>query len=450
MNTVIKDKTAKAIATLSRAQTVVQHGLVTRVTGIVIEATGPALRIGDQVSIHSPLGEKLGEVVGFNQGRIFIMPLGEMAGIGPGAKVTAAGRRLSVKVGPELLGRVVDGLGYPIDGLPEPECKELRPLDNDSPPPLKRRRIKQPFATGIRAIDGFLLCGLGQRVAILSGSGVGKSVLLGMIARSSSADVNVIGLIGERGREVREFIERDLGPEGLAKSVVVVVTSDNAPLLRIKGVILATAVAEYFRDQGKNVALMVDSLTRVAMGQREIGLSIGEPPTTRGYTPSVFALLPKILERAGQSDKGSITAFYTVLVEGDDFSEPISDAVKAILDGHIVLSRQLASKHHYPAIDVLESISRLMPDVATTEHLALAGRCREILADYKDAEDLINIGAYVRGSSPKIDYAIDRIEPLRSFLKQAIDEKADFHGTIEWLKNIQSGVNHDEKVQIPS
>ncbi len=440
MTPTLAEKTKKAELAVEKAQAVVQHGMVTKVTGIVIEATGPALRIGDQVTINSSLGEKAGEVVGFSHGRIFIMPLGDMAGIGPGAKVIAAGRRLSVRVGPELLGRVVDGLGKTIDGLPEPDCRDIRTLDNDSPPPLKRKRITQPFETGIRAIDGFLLCGLGQRVAILSGSGVGKSVLLGMIARSSAADVNVIGLIGERGREVREFMERDLGPEGLAKSIVVVVTSDNAPLLRIKGVILATAIAEYFRDQGKNVALMVDSLTRVAMGQREIGLSIGEPPTTRGYVPSVFALLPKILERAGQSEKGSITAFYTVLVEGDDFSEPISDAVKAIVDGHIVLSRQLASKYHYPAIDVLESISRLMPDIAAKDHLELAGRCREILADYRDAEDLINIGAYVKGSSPKIDYAIERIEPLRSFLKQKIDEKSSLDKTLGWLGEIQAGV----------
>lgn len=443
MTSALKEKTAKVGLAIDRAQAVVQHGMVTRVTGIVIEATGPALRVGDQVAISSSIGEKAGEVVGFSHGRIFIMPLGEMAGIGPGTKVTAAGRRLSVRVGPELLGRVVDGLGNIIDGLPEPDCREIRALDNESPPPLSRRRIKQPFITGIRAIDAFLLCGLGQRMAILSGSGVGKSVLLGMIARSSSADVNVIGLIGERGREVREFLERDLGPEGLAKSVVVVVTSDNPPLLRIKGVILATAIAEYFRDQGKSVALMVDSLTRVAMGQREIGLSIGEPPTTRGYVPSVFALLPKILERAGQSEKGSITAFYTVLVEGDDFSEPISDAVKAIVDGHIVLSRQLASKYHYPAIDVLESISRLMPDVASKDHLNLAGRCREILADYRDAEDLINIGAYVKGSSAKIDYAIERIDPLRRFLKQEIDEKCPFDKTLSWLGDIQAGVKHD-------
>jgi len=443
MTSALKEKTAKAALAVDKAQTVVQHGMVTRVTGIVIEATGPALRIGDQVAINSSIGEKAGEVVGFSNGRIFIMPLGEMAGIGPGTKVTAAGRRLSVRVGPELLGRVVDGLGRTIDGLPEPDCREIRTLDNESPPPLSRKRINQPFVTGIRAIDGFLLCGSGQRMAILSGSGVGKSVLLGMIARSSSADVNVIGLIGERGREVREFLERDLGPDGLAKSVVVVVTSDNPPLLRIKGVMLATAIAEYFRDQGRSVALLVDSLTRVAMGQREIGLSIGEPPTTRGYVPSVFALLPKILERAGQSEKGSITAFYTVLVEGDDFSEPISDAVKAIVDGHIVLSRLLASKYHYPAIDVLESISRLMPDVASKDHLNLAGRCREILADYRDAEDLINIGAYVKGSSPKIDYAIERIDPLRRFLKQETDEKYPLDKTLSWLGDIQAGVKYD-------
>jgi len=283
-------------------------------------------------------------------------------------------------------------------------------------------------------------------VGIFAGSGIGKSVLLGMIARSSSADVNVIGLVGERGREVRDFVEKDLGPEGLKKSVIVAVTSDESPLLRIKGLMLATTIAEYFRDQGSNVALMVDSLTRVAMGQREIGLSIGEPPTTRGYTPSVFSLFPKILERAGQSKNGSITGFYTVLVEGDDLSEPISDITRSILDGHIVLSRNLASKLHYPAIDILESISRLMPDITTEDHLKTASECRNILADYRDAEDLINIGAYVKGSSAKIDFTLERIDSLNDFLKQPIEKRSDFAQSLARLKQILDGPQNNEKV----
>jgi flagellum-specific ATP synthase len=435
----IQEKIHKIKGIIDTVQTVNQKGVVTRVIGIIIEANGPALRVGDQVTISTSGQPIIGEVVGFKDSRIYLMPLAEMTGIGPGAEVSASGKPLVVRVGSELLGRVLDGLGNPIDGGPPLLCSEVRSLENSSPPPMTRKRIDEPIYTGIRAIDCFLTCGLGQRIAILAGSGVGKSVALGMIARSSSADVNVIGLIGERGREVRDFIERDLGPEGLKKSVVVTVTSDNSPLLRIKGIMLATTVAEYFRDQGKNVALMVDSLTRVAMGQREIGLSIGEPPTTKGYTPSVFSLLPRLLERAGQSDHGSITGFYTVLVEGDDFTEPISDATKAILDGHIVLSRKMASRNHYPAIDVLDSISRLMPDIVDSDHLGIARRCREILSDYRDAEDLINIGAYVKGSSPKIDYALERIEPLNNFLRQKVDERSEFGVSLGRLKEILDG-----------
>jgi flagellum-specific ATP synthase len=431
---------------INSAQIINQTGVVTRVVGIVIEATGPALKVGDQVSISSRKGAIPGEVVGFRDGRIFIMPLGVMTGIGPGAVVSAEGKPLVVRVGPELLGRVLDGLGRPIDEGPPLLCREIKTLDNQSPPPMQRRRILEPLFTGIRAIDSFLTLGSGQRIAILAGSGVGKSVLMGMIARSSSADVNVIGLIGERGREVKDFLEKDLGPEGLKRSVVVTVTSDESPLLRIKGIMLATTIAEYFRDQGKNVALMVDSLTRVAMGQREIGLSIGEPPTTRGYTPSVFALLPRLLERAGQARVGSITGFYTVLVEGDDFSEPVSDSVKAILDGHLVLSRKMAAKNQYPAIDVLDSISRLMADVATKEHQEIAVRCRQIMADYRDAEDLINIGAYVKGSSPKIDYALDRIDKLNAFLRQRVDDRADFNQSMGFLQELLNSGNGNEKV----
>ena len=430
---------------IGTTQIVNQTGVVTRVVGIVVEATGPALRVGDQVAISVQRGKIPGEVVGFRDGRIYIIPLGEMTGIGPGALVIAEGKPLVARVGPELLGRVLDGLGRPIDDGPPLLCSEIKPFENSSPPPMHRKRITKPLFTGIKTIDSFLTLGQGQRIAILAGSGVGKSILLGMIARSSSADVNVIGLVGERGREVRDFIEKDLGPEGLKKSVVVAVTSDNSPLLRIKGIMLATTIAEYFRDKGQNVALLIDSLTRVATGQREIGLSVGEPPTTRGYTPSVFSLLPKMLERAGQAKTGSITGFYTVLVEGDDFSEPISDAVKAILDGHIVLSRSLASKNHYPAIDVLESISRLMPEITSREHQDVAIRCRQVMADYRDAEDLINIGAYVRGSSLKIDYALERIDPLNQFLRQRIDDRGDYESSLKFLKELLGNGKKDEK-----
>jgi flagellum-specific ATP synthase len=442
----IKDKAEKIKGVLDSVQTINQSGVVKRVVGIVIEASGPALRVGDQVNIQTPRGPIAGEVVGFKDNCIYLMPLGVMTGIGPGAMVTASGKQLVAPVGPELLGRVIDGLGQPIDGGPPLLCQHNRPIVADSPPPMQRRRIKQPLETGIRAIDSFITMGLGQRIGIFAGSGVGKSVLLGMIARSSTADVNVIGLVGERGREVRDFLEKDLGPEGLKKSVIVAVTSDESPLLRIKGLMMATTIAEYFRDQRKNVALMIDSLTRVAMGQREIGLSIGEPPTTRGYTPSVFSLFPRLLERAGQSKDGSITGFYTVLVEGDDLSEPISDVTRSILDGHIVLSRHLASKFHYPSIDILGSISRLMPDVVSREHLDTAGRCRGVLADYRDAEDLINIGAYVNGSSPKIDYALARIDRLNSFLKQNVDDRTGLEHSLNQLNQILAETKDNEKV----
>jgi flagellum-specific ATP synthase len=440
------EKTRKIKGIISSVQTINQKGTVKRVIGIIIEATGPALKVGDQVAIYTPEGGIPGEVVGFKDNCIYLMPLGEMAGIGPGAIVSASGKRLVAPVGPELLGRVLDGLGNPIDGGIPLLCQHTRPINTGSPPPMERKRIVKHLHTGIRAIDSFLTMGLGQRIGIFAGSGVGKSVLLGMIARSSSADVNVIGLVGERGREVRDFIEKDLGREGLKKSVLIAVTSDESPLLRIKGLMLATTIAEYFRDQGQNVALMVDSLTRVAMGQREIGLSIGEPPTTRGYTPSVFSLFPRLLERAGQSKNGSITGFYTVLVEGDDLSEPISDVTRSILDGHIVLSRNLAAKNHYPAIDVSSSISRLMPDVVSREHMDITGRCRNVIADFQSAEDLINIGAYVKGSSQKIDFAVERMDKLNNFLKQAIDEKSDFDQTLAQLQNILTGSQEDEKV----
>jgi flagellum-specific ATP synthase len=345
----------------------------------------------------------------------------------------ASGKSFSVPVGKKLLGRVIDGLGRPIDGKGWIEAEEIRSIYNQPPEPLERKRITEALATGIRAIDALLTCGKGQRIGIFAGSGVGKSTLMGMIARNTSADVNVIALIGERGREVRDFIEKELGEGGLSKSVVVVATSDKPPLIRVKSALVAITIAEYFRDQGLDVMFMMDSLTRVAMAQREVGLAIGEPPTTKGYTPSVFALLPKLVERAGTSSKGSITALYTVLVEGDDLSEPIADSARSILDGHIVLSRKLANMGHYPAIDPLESISRLMPDIVSEKHRKSAEEIIDLLATFREAEDLINIGAYVRGSNPKIDKAIQMIDKIREFLKQDVKEKAEFEDSVNRL-----------------
>ena len=361
------------------------------------------------------------------------MALGDATSISPGSEIVATGHTLSVNVGTSLLGRVIDGLGRPIDGKGAIEPDELRSVNNAPPNPLTRKRITEPIATGIRSIDTLLTCGKGQRVGIFAGSGVGKSVMLGMIARRTSADVNVICLVGERGREVGEFLDRELGEEGLNRSVVLVATSDQAALIRIKAVFMATTIAEYFRDQGLDVMLLMDSVTRFAMAQREVGLAIGEPPTTKGYTPSVFALLPKVLERAGNSNKGSITGLYTVLVEGDDMNEPVADAVRSILDGHIVLSRRLASAGHYPAVDVLESISRVMPSVTKEDHRQAVHKILDMMATYREAEDLINIGAYVKGSNPRIDMAIGRIGAIRSFLRQRSDEQVEFGQSIRDL-----------------
>jgi flagellum-specific ATP synthase len=367
------------------------------------------------------------------------MPVGELAGISPGSEIIATGQKLQVEVGQSLLGRVLNGLGQPMDGKDPLFTGNYYPLNASPPNPLTRKRIEVPLAMGIRAIDGLLTCGRGQRIGIFAGSGVGKSTLLGMIARNTEADVNVIGLIGERGREVRDFLERDLGEEGLARSVVVVATSDQPALVRIKGAMVATAVAEYFRDQGKDVMLMMDSVTRFAIAQREVGLAVGEPPTTRGYTPSVFALLPKLLERSGTAEKGSITGLYTVLVEGDDMNEPIADAVRGILDGHIVLSRNLAHLNHYPAIDVLASVSRLMSELGSKEHKDAAGKLRSSLAIYHNNEDLINIGAYASGSNPQIDSAISMIQPINGFLRQGVYEKAPFGDTVAGLVSMMGG-----------
>jgi flagellar protein export ATPase FliI len=413
-------------------------GKVSRVIGLTVEAEGLKAPVGEICHISTGENDKpiLSEVVGFKENRIILMPLGDLKGIGPGCMVKPAGKVLTVRVGESLLGKVLDGLGNPISDEVAGETEY--PVMNMPPNPLKRPRISKVMSTGVRAIDGFLTCGEGQRVGIFAGSGVGKSTLLGMIARYSSADVNVIGLIGERGREVKDFLEKDLGEEGLKRSVVICATSDQPALVRLKGAYTATAVAEYFRDKGKKVMLMMDSVTRFAMAQREVGLAIGEPPATKGYTPSVFALLPGLLERSGMSEDGSITAFYTVLVDGDDFNEPISDAVRGILDGHIILSRNLAAQNHYPAIDVLGSISRLMSEIVSEDHKKAAGELRNVLAVYKNSEDLINIGAYVKGSSPQIDRAIKYIDQLNGFLIQGRNEHIEYSQIVKELQGIIS------------
>ncbi len=405
------------------------HGKVGQIVGLVVEGRGPGTSIGEVCLIHPHGGGNpiSAEVVGFKRGKVLLMPLESMRGIGPGSKIISLGRKAEVKVGMGLLGRVIDGLGNPIDNKGPIQVEEEYPIYADPINPLQRGRISEPMDLGIRVINALLTFGKGQRMGIFSGSGVGKSVLLGMMARHTKADVNVIGLIGERGREVREFLEKDLGTDGLSRSVVVVATSDTHPLIRMRAAYVATALSEYFRDQGKDVLLMLDSLTRFAMAQREVGLSVGEPPTTKGYTPSVFSLLPKLLERAGTlENKGSITGLYTVLVEGGDFDEPIADAARSILDGHICLSRQLAVKNHYPAVDVLASISRVMRDIVDSQHIRTANDVMNIVATYKKAEDLINIGAYVEGSNPEIDHARKMIDRVNRFLRQDIEESAGF------------------------
>ncbi len=421
---------------LETVQPLTLYGKVTKVVGLVIEANGPASRIGGICDIH-PMGSQpavRAEIHGFRGNKVLLMPLEEIRGIGPGSRVVARNERATIAVGDGLLGRVIDCLGNPIDGKGPIPGKTAYPIYGNPVNPLERKRINQPLDIGIRAINGLLTIGCGQRMGIFSGSGVGKSVLMGMIARNTSADVNVIALIGERGRELNDFIEKELGPEGLRRSVVVVATSDHLPLIRMRGAFIATAIAEYFRDQGMHVNLMMDSVTRFAMAQREIGLALGEPPTTKGYTPSVFTLLPKLLERAGTSSNyGTITGLYTVLVEGDDMDEPIADAVRAILDGHIVLSRDLAMQNHYPAIDIMKSISRVMVDITTESQQASAGIIKSTLATYKKAEDLINIGAYVQGSNPKIDQAIEMIEDINAYLCQRIDEKVSFDDGLQRL-----------------
>jgi flagellum-specific ATP synthase len=413
------------------------NGKVTQVIGLTVESEGPDVNIGELCYIYPHKSDKplKAEVVGFKGNKVILMPLGNLDSIGPGCDVVASGKPLTVQVGHELLGKVLDGLGQPLDGSYLPSRMGTYSTNNSPGNPLQRPRVLQPISVGIRCIDGLLTIGKGQRVGIFAGSGVGKSTLMGMIARNTEADVNVIALIGERGREVLDFIERDLGPEGLARSVVIVATSDQPALIRIKGAMIATSIAEYFRDRGLNVMMMMDSVTRFAMAQREVGLAIGEPPATRGYTPSVFAMLPRLLERSGTGPKGSITAFYTVLVDGDDMNEPIADAVRGILDGHIVLDRSLANKGHYPAIDVLSSVSRVMNEIVSTEHQEAAEQLKRMLSIYKGSEDLINLGAYQIGSNPDIDLSIQYIQAIWDYTKQKTNDKLNFADAEERLLN---------------
>ncbi|MBU1138005.1 MAG: FliI/YscN family ATPase [Proteobacteria bacterium] len=416
-------------------------GKVTRIVGLIVEGYCPYASIGSLCEL-TPLDDTppvLAEIVGFKDSRALLMPLGDLRGLGPGSRIRVVKASATIKVGSNLLGRVIDAMENPLDGKPIPLLEEEKQIYSHPPGPMERRNITEPLDLGVRAINGLITCGTGQRLGIMAGSGVGKSVLLGMMARYARADVNVIALIGERGREVREFIERDLGKEGLARSVIVVVTSDQSPLLRMRGAFVATSIAEYFCKQGKNVLLMMDSVTRFAMAMREIGLAVGEPPTTKGYTPSVFATLPKLLERAGQfQGQGSITGLYTVLVDGDDMTEPVADSVRSILDGHIVLSRAIAARNHYPAIDVLNSASRIMREITTPRHIELAGKARKVLATYAEAEDLINIGAYAKGSNPGIDFAISKIDAINEFLRQGYDEVTPLKQTLEELGNLLS------------
>lgn len=441
---IIEPKFKKLEAAVDRTNWIKVTGRVAQVVGLVIEANGPNARVGEMCLIHTENdGIVRAEVVGFRGDRVLIMPLGELSGVRAGNLVEATGHCLRVPVGPELLGRTLDGLGEPMDGKGPLNCNGRYPIHATPPNPLERQMIEQPLATGVRAIDGMLTLGKGQRTGIFSGSGVGKSTLLGMIARNCDADVNVIALVGERGREVNEFIQNDLGELGLQKSVIVCATSEQPAMVRIKAALTATAIAEYFRDRGLSVLLMMDSVTRFAMAQREVGLAVGEPPSTKGYTPSVFALLPKLMERAGNSAKGAITALYTVLVEGDDTNEPIADATRSILDGHIVLSRKLTSRGHYPPIDVLQSLSRTMPFTCGQKQMLEARDIRELLAAYADIEDLVSIGAYKEGTKPLADRAIRRQRPINEFLRQ---DKSDGTPMTETLRRMEEAL--DEEVQL--
>jgi len=437
-------KASQLVEHIPSVQTFKKYGRITRVVGLMIESQGPESSVGDVCKIHvqsSKNGptEILAEVVGFKDEIVVLMPFTSIREISIGCLVEGTGSPLEVKVGPELIGKVLDSMGLPIDGHNLPKGLATVQTEEDPPNPLTRPPINETLEVGVKAIDGMLTVGNGQRVGIFAGSGVGKSTLLGMIARNTEADLNVIALIGERGREVREFIERDLGPEGLKRSIVVAATSDQPALMRIKGAFTATAIAEYFRNRGLNVMLMMDSVTRVAMAQREIGLAVGEPPATRGYTPSVFSILPKLLERTGTNEHGSITAFYTVLVDGDDMNEPIADTVRGILDGHIVLDRTLANKGQYPAINVLKSVSRLMNHIVSKEHVQAAERLRELYYTYNKSEDLINIGAYKRGTSKEIDQAIHYEPLITAFLKQGYLDNVSMQQSVNELISLSNG-----------
>lgn len=413
-------------------------GRVSKVVGLTIESIGPEAKLNDLCKIYRDREQKeyvMAEVVGFKDNRLLLMPFDSIEGLGVGCIVANTGHPLSVLVGDEVLGHILDGIGRPTD-VGEIHTDKEYPIEAPPPDPMKREIISEVLPLGVKAVDGLITIGKGQRIGIFAGSGVGKSTLLGMFARNTKADINVIALIGERGREVREFIERDLGEEGMRRSVVIVATSDKPALIRNKAAKTATAVAEYFRDQGKDVLLMMDSLTRFSMAQREIGLATGEPPVTRGYPPSVYSEMPKLLERAGTAERGSITGLYTVLVDGDDFNEPITDTARSILDGHIMLSRKLGHKNHYPAIDILQSISRVMSSIASPEHKAVAGKLKNVLATYQEAEDLINIGAYKSGSNEEIDYAVSKIKAVNDFLCQRTDEKFTFEEELALLEDV--------------
>lgn len=426
----------RAIEMIRAADLTVSRGRVERVTGLSVESVGPAVRIGEVCRIFPNTGGRpvMAEVVGFRDKSMLLMPYDNLQGVGPGSMVEATGHSFYVPVGMDMVGRVLDGVGTPIDGKGPITSEAHYFIDVEPANPLRRPRIKERMPLGVKVIDGLLTCGKGQRIGIFAGSGVGKSTLMGMIARNAQADVNVIALVGERGRELRDFMEKDLKAEGMARTVLVVATSDRPAMARVKCALVATAVAEFFRDKGKNVMLMMDSLTRFAMAQREIGLATGEPPVARGYTPSIFAVMPKLLERSGNFDKGSITGIYTVLVEGDDMNEPVADTVRGILDGHIVLTRALAMRNHYPAVDVLASISRLMPDIAEPAHLELAGNMRRLMATYENYADLISIGAYKPGSSEEVDRAIRYHKAIETFLCQRVGEPFSFEQTIEAMR----------------
>jgi type III secretion protein N (ATPase) len=429
----------KLLGSLEEVQLTTVNGRITETVGMLIKAIVPQVKIGELCLVKREGMEPLRcEVVGFTREEAILSPLGEMTGIGPSSEVIPTHLPLHIKVGPKLLGRVLNGLGEPLDLATKGplELEETYPVIQAPPDALKRQRISQPISVGVRAIDGVLTTGLGQRVGIFAAAGGGKSTLLGMIARNAVADVNVISLIGERGRELRDFIEKDLGPEGLKRSVLIVSTSDQASQLRLNAAYVGTSIAEYFRDQGKSVILMMDSVTRFARALREVGLAAGEPPARAGYTPSVFATLPRLLERSGRSDKGSITAFYTILVAGDDMNEPVADEVRSILDGHIILSAELARQYHYPAVDVLSSASRVMPSIVPKEHLQLVGKLKEVLANYKKNELLIKIGEYKRGADKAGDFAIDHIDKVNKFLKQAIEEKCTYEETMQLLRGL--------------